>query len=93
MSFAPTLALLACLALALSPVARAAVLAWSGTVAVSRVVYGRHHLLDVAAGVAVGLLEFNLHVGSMWVGAELAGAWQADLAAPVLPVLAARFGL
>ena len=32
-------------------------LAWAGAVAVSRVLLGRHHILDVVAGVVIGAVE------------------------------------
>lgn len=66
---------------------RAAVISWSAIVAASRVAYGRHHLLDVVAGVAVGVLEYRLHVGSLWVPIDTAVMWQANIAQPVLPII------
>jgi hypothetical protein len=55
-------------------------------------VYGRHHVLDVIAGVVFGMLEYHLHVSSLWVPAATAAAWQVAVAAPVLPWLASRLG-
>jgi hypothetical protein len=62
---------------------RGGMVAWSATVAASRVAYGRHHLLDVVAGVAVGVFEYNFHIGSLWVPIDQAVTWQAMLAVPL----------
>eukprot|EP00038_Savillea_parva_P016604 m.225174 g.225174 ORF g.225174 m.225174 type:complete len:226 (-) comp34870_c0_seq1:84-761(-) len=71
----------------------AGMVGWAATVCVSRVVYGRHHLLDVVAGVGVGIMTYNLHVTSLWVPPETAVLWQAVVATPILPLLKARAGI
>merc|ERR1711934_1032380 len=38
---------------------------WAGAVCVSRVLLGRHHLLDVLAGVPIGLIQAVV-MGWMW---------------------------
>jgi len=40
-------------------------LAWAGAVCVSRVLLGRHHILDVAAGVVIGIVQAVI-MGWMW---------------------------
>ena len=43
--------------------------AWAGAVCVSRVLLGRHHILDVVAGVLIGLLQAVV-MGWMWRSEE-----------------------
>ena len=43
--------------------------AWAGAVCVSRVLLGRHHILDVVAGVLLGLLQ-AVFMGWMWRSEE-----------------------
>jgi len=45
---------------------------WSSAVCVSRVLMGRHHILDVLCGVLIGLLEAIL-INQMWLTGEAAG--------------------
>ena len=44
---------------------RLPVILWSVSVSVSRVVLGRHHVLDVVAGAGIGVLE-ALVMGTLW---------------------------
>ncbi len=46
-------------------------LVWSASVCASRVLLGRHHVLDVAGGIAIGLAE-TLLMGLIWMGEEKA---------------------
>ena len=46
-------------------VLRLAVLVWSVSVSVSRVVLGRHHVLDVLAGAVIGVVQ-ALVMGALW---------------------------
>ena len=46
--------------------------AWSFAVCLSRVLLGRHHLLDVAAGIAIGIVEAIL-LRCILIGPEMAG--------------------
>jgi len=50
-----------------------ALIAWAAAVCVSRVLLYRHHVLDVAGGVALGLAESVL-VGCTWMGEDRAAA-------------------
>ena len=43
--------------------------AWAAAVCVSRVLLGRHHLLDVAAGAGLGLAEAAV-LGALWRSPE-----------------------
>jgi len=49
------------------------VVCWAAAVAVSRVLLGRHHILDVAAGVIIGLLE-GMILGCLWRDSAQAAA-------------------
>ena len=53
----------------LSPLLQLPLLVWSAAICVSRILLRRHHILDVAAGVVVGILE-SLFVSRMWLGQE-----------------------
>ena len=44
-------------------------LAWAGAVAASRVLLGRHHILDVVAGVLIGAVEAAL-LSMLWRSEE-----------------------
>lgn len=46
-------------------VLRLAVLVWSVSVSVSRVLLGRHHVLDVLAGAVIGVVQ-ALVMGALW---------------------------
>merc|ERR1711990_336133 len=48
---------------------RLLVITWSISVSVSRVVLGRHHILDVAAGAVIGVLQALL-MGQLWRSEE-----------------------
>jgi membrane-associated phospholipid phosphatase len=55
---------------------------WAAAVCISRVLLRRHHVLDVAAGIGIGFLEFLL-TGILWVGptaAKALGDWMASSA-------------
>ena len=45
------------------------VLAWSAAVCVSRVLLGRHHILDVLGGTVVGVVEVVV-LSALWIGEE-----------------------
>jgi len=49
------------------------IVAWSSAVCVSRVLMGRHHILDVLCGVMMGLLEAAI-ICKFWVTEEGAGS-------------------
>lgn len=51
----------------------AAVAAWAAAVCASRVLLGRHHVLDVAGGLAVGAAE-HLALAATWMGEDAARA-------------------
>lgn len=44
-------------------------LAWSTSICVSRVLMRRHHILDVFAGIVLGILESCL-LGLLWIGED-----------------------
>lgn len=46
-------------------------LAWATSICVSRILMNRHHILDVVAGVALGLFNGAL-LGLLWVGDDTA---------------------
>ena len=48
-------------------------LAWAGAVAVSRVLLGRHHILDVVAGVVIGAAEAVI-LSMLWRSEEEVGS-------------------
>lgn len=50
------------------------ILAWSISVAVSRICLGRHHLLDVVGGVALAFVEY-LVMKLLWLSPEAAESW------------------
>jgi len=50
------------------------VISWGIAVMVSRVLLGRHHILDVLGGVLVGLLEY-LVMCLLWMDKESAASW------------------
>lgn len=50
------------------------VMTWGIAVMVSRVLLGRHHILDVLGGVLVGLLEY-LVMSLLWMDKESAATW------------------
>lgn len=49
-------------------------LSWSLIVALSRVVLGRHHLIDIICGYFVGILEYLLLL-YLWVPRETCMSW------------------
>ena len=49
-------------------------ISWGIAVMVSRVLLGRHHILDVLGGVLVGLLEY-LVMCLLWMDKESAASW------------------
>jgi len=51
-----------------------AVMAWSLVVTLSRVVLGRHHLIDVVAGYMVGIGEYLLLL-YIWIPRETCMSW------------------
>ncbi|XP_041370611.1 phospholipid phosphatase 6-like [Gigantopelta aegis] len=51
-----------------------AVVVWAIAVACSRVLLGRHHVSDVAAGFLMGLLEYYVYL-KMWVPREMCLEW------------------
>lgn len=55
-----------------------AVLTWSAAVAVSRVLLGRHHVLDVVAGCALGFFEYVV-MSMVWMSADKALYWYSFL--------------
>ncbi|XP_052790039.1 polyisoprenoid diphosphate/phosphate phosphohydrolase PLPP6-like [Mya arenaria] len=50
------------------------ILAWSFTVTISRVVLGRHHLIDVVCGYGVGILEYLMLV-YLWIPQKTCMSW------------------
>ena len=46
------------------------VYAWPVLIAASRVMLGRHHVLDVLCGVAIGVAQYYLVVHYFWLSAE-----------------------
>ena len=67
MAMALFFALLYPLPLVLVPI----LFAWSLSVCLSRVLLGRHHVLDVAGGIAIGVVEY-LIMKMLWVSDESA---------------------
>ena len=53
---------------------------WGVAVMVSRVLLGRHHILDVLGGVVVGLIEYLL-MTLIWMDKESAASWSEYLGA------------
>ena len=58
-----------CLVQPLHLLLRLPVIVWAGLVSVSRVLLGRHHVLDVVAGVVIGVLQALL-MGILWRSEE-----------------------
>lgn len=55
-------------------------IAWASTVALSRLLLYRHHILDVLAGIVLGILEAFL-ISILWIGPENSNwimAWISD---------------
>jgi len=50
------------------------VIAWGGAVMVSRVLLGRHHILDVAGGLLVAFVEYVI-MSLLWMDKESADGW------------------
>ena len=48
----------------------AAILLWAIAVPVSRVFLGRHHVLDIVSGVAIGLLQYRYIIRPLWLSSE-----------------------
>lgn len=46
------------------------VVLWGIAVSISRILLGRHHVLDVGAGVVIGLLQYRLLADYLWLSAE-----------------------
>lgn len=54
---------------AISPLLQSPLLIWSAAVCFSRILLRRHHILDVVAGVFIGILE-SLCVGYVWLSQD-----------------------
>jgi membrane-associated phospholipid phosphatase len=54
-------------------------LLWALCVVASRVLLGRHHVLDVVAGMAVGYLTFLAHYHTFWISPDSALGMQGFL--------------
>lgn len=52
-----------------SPLLRLPLILWSSAVCISRIMLRRHHILDVAGGAALGVLE-SLFISYMWISEE-----------------------
>ena len=63
------LATIVCFVQPLHLLLRLPVIVWAGLVSVSRVLLGRHHVLDVVAGVVIGVLQALL-MGILWRSEE-----------------------
>jgi len=64
----------------LNPILALPVVIWGVAVMVSRVLLGRHHILDVLGGVVVGLIEYLL-MTLIWMDKESAASWSEYLGA------------
>ena len=49
---------------------QAAVLIWMVAVPVSRILLGRHHVLDVTAGIIFGVMEYLLILNYLWMSQQ-----------------------
>lgn len=58
----------------LHPILALPVVAWALAVKVSRVLLGRHHILDVLGGILVGLFEY-LAMSLVWMDKDSAAGW------------------
>lgn len=56
-------------AFVISPLLQLPLLIWSAAVCLSRVLLRRHHILDVAAGVLIGVLE-SVFIIKLWLSQE-----------------------
>eukprot|EP00037_Helgoeca_nana_P013697 m.126336 g.126336 ORF g.126336 m.126336 type:complete len:215 (+) comp22183_c0_seq6:57-701(+) len=65
----------------------AVITCWCATVAISRVVYGRHHVLDVLGGMLIGIVSYIVTAKCLWVTPDQATAWHQIIATPVFPYL------
>lgn len=54
----------------ISPLLRPPLVLWSSAVCISRILLHRHHILDVAAGAALGVLE-GIFISCMWISEDL----------------------
>ena len=49
---------------------QAAVLIWMVAVPVSRILLGRHHVLDVSAGIIFGVMEYLFILNYLWMSQQ-----------------------
>merc|ERR1711936_570175 len=65
------IATILCFVQPLHLILRLPVIVWAALVSVSRIILGRHHVLDVGAGVLIGVLQ-GLLMGTLWRSEEQA---------------------
>lgn len=51
------------------------VLLWGVAVSLSRILLGRHHVLDVSVGAVIGVLQYRLLANYLWLSKETCEAW------------------
>ena len=53
----------------MGPLVNSVIMVWSLSVASSRVLLGRHHVLDVFAGCVIGIVEYYI-IANVWISRE-----------------------
>ncbi len=53
-----------------SPLWRFLIITWAVSVSISRIMLGRHHVLDVVGGVIIGVLQYIMFLQYLWISSE-----------------------